>query len=90
MRELQFLHNCVNELFHIWSFTTWFKLEPNFVSWWQFDEGQGYTAYDSAATNDGTVHGATWTTGQMGGALDFDGANDYVNVANDDSLNIPG
>ena len=62
----------------IWSFTTW--LEPGFVSWWKFDEGSGTTAYDSAGNNDGTIYGATWTTGQIDGALSFDGDGDYVSL----------
>jgi hypothetical protein len=60
----------------VWSFTTW--IEPNLVSWWKFDEGSGTIAYDSAGDNDGTVYGATWTTGPIGGALSFDGSGDYV------------
>jgi parallel beta-helix repeat protein len=43
------------------------------VAHWKFDEGSGGTAYDSAGTNDGTIYGATWTTGVLDSALDFDG-----------------
>jgi hypothetical protein len=52
---------------NIWSFTTWGEFDPNLdlVSWWKFDEGSGTTAYDSAGDNDGTIYGATWTTGQI-------------------------
>jgi len=32
--------------------------------------------------NDGTVNGATLTTGKIGDAYDFDGSNDYCSVAN--------
>lgn len=53
-------------------------VEPNLVSHWKFDEGSGTTAYDSAGSNNGTIYGATWTTGQVNGALDFDGVDDYV------------
>jgi hypothetical protein len=60
----------------VWSFTTW--VAPNFISWWKFDEGSGSIAYDSVGDNDGTIYGATWTTGQINGALSFDGSNDYV------------
>ncbi|MHC4158358.1 MAG: LamG domain-containing protein, partial [Planctomycetota bacterium] len=62
----------------VWRFTTWFK--PNLTSWWKFDEGSGTTVYDSAGSNHGTIHGAQWTTGQVGGALSFDGNEDYVKV----------
>ncbi|MCD6274529.1 MAG: LamG domain-containing protein, partial [Candidatus Aenigmarchaeota archaeon] len=38
--------------------------------------------------NNGTIHGATWTTGKFGSALEFDGTDDYVDCGNDDSLDI--
>lgn len=50
------------------------------ISYWAFDEGSASTAYDSMNGNDGTIYGATWTTGVVGGALDFDGVDDYVNT----------
>jgi hypothetical protein len=55
--------------------------EPNLVGWWTFDEGSGTTAYDSAGSNDGTIYGAQWTSGQIGGALSFDGVDDYVDLS---------
>lgn len=64
------------------------------VSWWKFDDGSGTAAADSHGTNDGTVHGASWTTDTPGaastGALDFDGTDDYVLVPDSDSLDITG
>lgn len=48
------------------------------IAWWRFDETAGSTAYDSAGTNHATVQGATWTTGYIGGALQFDGIDDAV------------
>ena len=56
------------------------------VSHWKLDEGMGITAYDSVGTNHGTIYGAVWTTGQVGGALSFNGLNDYVDLGNDSSL----
>jgi hypothetical protein len=56
------------------------------VSWWEFGEGEGTTAYDSVGGNDGTIYGADWTNGMIGGALSFDGVDDYVDVGNDSSL----
>jgi hypothetical protein len=57
-------------------------LSDNYVDgFWKFDEGSGNTAHDSSAHNyDGTIYGASWTTGYSGYALDFDGVNDYVDL----------
>jgi hypothetical protein len=55
---------------------------------WNFDEGQGSTAYDSTVhDNDCTISGATWTNGKMNDALDFDGSNDIVYRSYSSSLN---
>jgi len=46
---------------------------------WKFDEGSGAVAKDSSGNHhDGTIHGAKWTTGKLGNALNFDGSDDYV------------
>jgi len=50
------------------------------VAYWDFEEGADSTAHDVVGGHDGTVYGATWATGAVGGALDFDGSNDYVDV----------
>jgi len=60
--------------------------EPNLVSYWKFDEGQSDIAYDSAGTNDGTIYGAQWTAGKIGGALEYDGVNDSVDIGRPESL----
>ena len=54
---------------------------------WRFDEGSGTTANDSSGNgNNGTVQAATWTSGQTGGALDFNGTNSLVNVTSGPQL----
>jgi predicted outer membrane repeat protein len=58
------------------------------VSHWKFDEGKGAIAYDYVGANDGTIYGAEYTDGCLGYALDFNGVGDYVEVADDDSMNI--
>lgn len=58
------------------------------IAHWKFDEGAGTIAYDSAGDNDGIVYGAQWTTGQINGALEFDGVDDYVEVDSPEGLNF--
>ncbi len=50
--------------------------------WWKFDEGSGTNAADSSGNgNTGTLtNGPTWTNGVVGGALNFDGVDDYVSA----------
>jgi hypothetical protein len=52
------------------------------VSYWKLEEGDGVTAFDVVDGRDGTLEPATdppvWTSGRVGGALSFDGSNDYV------------
>jgi hypothetical protein len=63
-------------------------LQDGLVAHWTFDEGSGTIAYDSAGNNDGTIYGATWTTGKLDDALIFDGNNDYVQIPNNQSQQI--
>jgi len=47
-----------------------------------FDEGSGTTVTDSSGNGrNGTISGATWATGKIGGGLGFDGVNDYVTIS---------
>ena len=50
---------------------------------WRLDEAEGDVAYDDAGDKDGVRHGdPNWraTGGSMGGALEFDGIDDYVST----------
>jgi hypothetical protein len=60
----------------------------NLVGAWGFDEPSGATATDvSGQGNGGTISGATRSSaGKFGGALSFDGVNDWVTVADSNSL----
>ena len=63
--------------------------DEGLVAEWRFDEGSGNVVKDSSGNgNDGVIHGATWTVGKVGSALRFDGKDDYVEVADDSSLDI--
>ena len=71
-----------DESFSLWvkdeKLTYSFEDKCPFASYWELNEGSGTTATDSVSTNNGTIYGATWTTGKVGGALNFDGVDDYV------------
>src|SRR6266536_5127219 len=67
-----------------------FDPEDGLVGWWKLDDGTGTNALDSSGLgNHGTLlNGPTWVSGILGGALSFDGSNDYVEVPYSASLNI--
>lgn len=57
-------------------------LTDGLVSYWSFDDFTNPARDYSASGNDGVVYGASWTGGgQVGGALVFDGANDWMKVS---------
>jgi hypothetical protein len=59
------------------------------VAYYAFDESSGTTVGDlSGAGNSGTMSGATRAPGVRGGALRFDGVNDWVTVADSASLDL--
>jgi hypothetical protein len=70
------------------------EVEHKLVAWWKFDETEGTNAVDSSGNKlIGTlVGGPHWqpTEGKVGGALAFDGADDYIECERDDDLNISG
>ena len=61
-------------------------VDPNLVAWYTFDEGSGATVHDSAHGYNGTINGATWAAGKVGGGMSFDGVNDYIDVMDNSSL----
>ena len=65
--------------------------DDNFVMVQHLQETPTGTTYDSTNnSNNGTtseMYSANQVAGQIGKALDFDGSNDYVSVAENDSLN---
>jgi len=78
----------------VWSFTTRPEIaisDPNLLGWWKLDEGMGDIVLDwSGHDNHGTLtNGPVWVEGNDGGALQFDGSNDYVNLGTPAELYIP-
>lgn len=65
------------------------EISPEWVGWWKLDGGSGKTALDNSSYgNNGTIHGANWTSLGSSAALEFDGEDDYVEVADSPSLNV--
>jgi hypothetical protein len=62
----------------------------NLVAAYGFNEGLGSSAADASGKgNVGALNGATWTTGgKFGGALSFNGVNNWVTVADANSLDL--
>ncbi|MFB0555888.1 MAG: LamG-like jellyroll fold domain-containing protein, partial [Phycisphaerae bacterium] len=58
------------------------NVSANLVAHWKFDDGSGTTAQDSSGNGyDGILFGEPkWISGRIGGALEFDGTNDYVEL----------
>ena len=54
------------------------------IAWWAFGDASGSTASNSVSTNyTGSLQNmgaGNWTTGLLGGALEFDGVDEYVTV----------
>ena len=66
--------------------------ETNLIGHWTFDDASGDTATDSSGnSNIGTLQGdPVWTNGKKGGALEFDGVNDYIDTPDDGETNGTG
>jgi hypothetical protein len=68
------------------------KADRKLVAWWKFDEAEGDEAADSSGNNFiGTLSGnPQWqpSGGKVGGALSFDGVDDYLDCGSDPSLNV--
>ena len=74
------------------SFVLWVDepaTDANLIAYWRLDDNSGLTAADAAGTNVGTlVHGPAWTSGRVGGALNFDGIDDVIHVPDADALDL--
>ncbi len=59
------------------------------VAHWLLNEGSGTTTADASGNgNDGTLNAPTWDAGKFGGALNFDGVDDFVDCGNPSILNF--
>ena len=64
------------------------KIDPDSITgMWLFNEGKGNTATDGSGNgNDGEIHGAKWVDGKFGKALEFNGADNWVEVPHSDTV----
>lgn len=59
-------------------------LTTDILAYWKFDSD----ATDSVGSADGTVSGATNTTGFINNGYDFDGVNDYIDLGDNSALEL--
>jgi hypothetical protein len=69
----------------LWSFNT-----GRLIAWWKFDDGSGDTVADSSgfSRNGRLIGDPNWIDGITGGALEFDGDGDYVDVGKEPAFDI--
>jgi len=75
--------NFLNNTNNAWDngINAWNITDSSLMGYWSFNEGSGTIARDlSGKENHGTIQGGTWTEGKYGGALSFDGVDDYVEI----------
>lgn len=61
--------------------------EPALVGWWRFDRRQEGTVPDwSGNGHQGVIRGAEYVDGRLGGALRFDGRDDFVRISDSPKL----
>jgi glucuronoarabinoxylan endo-1,4-beta-xylanase len=60
--------------------------------YWPMDDGTGTTAQDASGNNQPATlfNGPTWTAGRIGGAVSFDGVDDYCFINDSPGLELPG
>lgn len=65
-------------------------LSRDLLAYWSFDEGMGTLVQDqSGHGHTGAFRGApSWTAGKFGGALAFDGVQDWIDVLTSEELNF--
>ena len=63
-------------------------ITSSLVGHWSFDEGSGSTALDSSGNGNTAsfFNGPSWGTGIIGGAVSFDGIDDYIDCGNNSIL----
>ena len=85
-------HNCVRWVLAFVLLSAGRAWSDSLVAHWKFNEGTGSTAYDSSVNNNtGALHNMAeddWVSGLDGTALNFDGSDDYVQVADDSSMSF--
>jgi hypothetical protein len=65
--------------------------DSNYKGVWHLPNGSSLTANDSSSNgNNGTITGATSTSGEVDGAASLNGSGQYINVGNGPSFQIAG
>ncbi|MEN6425937.1 MAG: LamG-like jellyroll fold domain-containing protein [Phycisphaerales bacterium] len=83
---------CVVTLALTLSLTMTGTVGAELLAWWPFDEGSGTTASDRTGNGNALtfVGDPEWTAGYLDGAIEFDGAGDYLESAIGSGLAVTG
>jgi len=73
-----------------WGERTLAPPDATLVAHWKFDEKAGAVAFDASGrgNNASLVNAPSWTVGKAGGAVAFDGVDDYANVPHSATLDL--
>ena len=67
--------------------STFIDWDNSLVGWWRMDDRSSTEVFDYTGLNNGTITGASYTSaGKLGGAMEFDGVDDYVDLGTPSSL----
>jgi len=80
MKKVYFLFfSIISVSFFLVSNYVYADINTGLITYYNFDDGSGVILTDKIDSNNGTlVNGPTWVVGKIGGALSFDGVDDYI------------
>jgi hypothetical protein len=63
-------------------------LDSSLLSWWRMDDINGSTITDYTGNNNGTLYGASQTTGKFGKGMSLNGVDNYISIPHSDDFDV--